>query len=106
MDEMELPGAARGCGLIEHAYLAGSANATRAERRDVRASRCRVREALGELAGAAKEGLLALSVGVGFGVLSELMAEEVDERSRVNGRSCSAVWTGGSGNGPSGGCVR
>jgi hypothetical protein len=28
-----------------------------------------VREALGELAGAAKEGLLAMSVGVGLGVL-------------------------------------
>jgi putative transposase len=39
----------------------------------------RVQEALGELAGAAKEGLLALSVGVGLGVLGELMAEEVDE---------------------------
>ncbi len=39
----------------------------------------RVQEALGELAGAAKEGLLALSVGVGLGVLTELMAEEVDE---------------------------
>ena len=39
----------------------------------------RVRVALGELAGVAKEGLLALSVGVGLGVLSELMAEEVDE---------------------------
>lgn len=39
----------------------------------------RVQEALGELAGAAKEGLLALSVGVGLGVLEELMAEEVDE---------------------------
>lgn len=37
-----------------------------------------VREALGELAGTAKEGLLALSVGVGLGVLAELMAEEVD----------------------------
>src|SRR5215210_4004397 len=36
----------------------------------------RVQEALGELAGAAKEGLLALSVGVGLGVLAELMAEE------------------------------
>src|SRR5215207_30794 len=32
----------------------------------------RVQDALGELAGAAKEGLLALSVGVGLGVLSEL----------------------------------
>jgi putative transposase len=39
----------------------------------------RVQEVLGQLAGAAKEGLLALSVGVGLGVLHELMAEEVDE---------------------------
>jgi len=39
----------------------------------------RVQEALGELAGAAKEGLLALSVGVGLAVLHELMACEVDE---------------------------
>jgi hypothetical protein len=36
-----------------------------------------VQEALGELVGAAKEGLLALSVGVGLGVLAELMEEEV-----------------------------
>jgi len=40
---------------------------------------CRVQEALGELVGAAKEGLLALSVGVGLGVLAELMEEEVDD---------------------------
>jgi transposase-like protein len=39
----------------------------------------RVQEALGQLVGAAKEGLLALSVGVGLGVLGELMAEEVEE---------------------------
>ncbi|MGA2013419.1 MAG: IS256 family transposase [Solirubrobacteraceae bacterium] len=39
----------------------------------------RIQEALGQLVGAAKEGLLALSVGVGLGVLDELMAEEVDE---------------------------
>jgi transposase-like protein len=39
----------------------------------------RVQEALGQLVGAAKEGLLALSVGVGLGVLSELMDEEVDD---------------------------
>jgi transposase-like protein len=39
----------------------------------------RVEEALGQLVGAAKEGLLALSVGVGLGVLAELMEEEVDE---------------------------
>ena len=37
----------------------------------------RVQEALGQLVGAAKEGLLALSVGVGLGVLVELMEEEV-----------------------------
>jgi len=39
----------------------------------------RVQEALGELVGAAKEGLLALSVGVGLGVLSELIEEEVTD---------------------------
>ena len=39
----------------------------------------RVQEALGELAGAAKEGLLALSVGVGLGVLSEMMEAELDQ---------------------------
>jgi len=38
-----------------------------------------VQEALGELVGAAKDGLLALSVGVGLGVLTELMEEEVEE---------------------------
>src|SRR3712207_7822853 len=38
-----------------------------------------VLEALGELASAAKEGLLALSVGVGLGVLHEIMEAEVDE---------------------------
>lgn len=39
----------------------------------------RVQDALGELAGAAKEGLMALSVGLGLGVLHELMEAEVDE---------------------------
>jgi len=39
----------------------------------------RVQEALGELADAAKEGLLALSVGVGLGVLHEIMVAEVEE---------------------------
>jgi putative transposase len=39
----------------------------------------RVRVALGELVGAAKEGLLALSVATGLGVLAELLEEEVDE---------------------------
>jgi len=46
----------------------------------------RVQEALGELAGAAKEGLLALSVGVGLGVLAELMDEEVEEVVGPRGR--------------------
>jgi len=39
----------------------------------------RVQEALGELVGAAREGLLALSVGVGLGVVHELMELEVCE---------------------------
>jgi putative transposase len=38
-----------------------------------------IQEALGGLVGAAREGLLALSVGVGLGVVHELMALEVDE---------------------------
>ena len=46
----------------------------------------RVQEALGELAGAAKEGLLALSVGVGLGVLHEIMGAEVDELAGPRGR--------------------
>ena len=46
----------------------------------------RVQQALGELVGAAKEGLLALSVGVGLGVLGELMAEEVEEVCGPKGR--------------------
>jgi putative transposase len=39
----------------------------------------RIQESLGELVGAAREGLLALSVGVGLGVVHELMELEVDE---------------------------
>jgi putative transposase len=38
-----------------------------------------VQEALGELVGAAREGLLALSVGVGLSVVHELMEREVEE---------------------------
>jgi putative transposase len=38
-----------------------------------------IQEALGELVGAAREGLLALSVGVGLGVVHELMEAEVSE---------------------------
>ena len=46
----------------------------------------RVQEALGALVGAAREGLLALSVGVGLGVLGELMEEEVTEVVGPKGR--------------------
>ena len=46
----------------------------------------RVQEALGELVGAAQEGLLALSVGVGLGVLAELTEEEVTEVVGPKGR--------------------
>jgi putative transposase len=45
-----------------------------------------VQEALGELAVAAREGLLALSVGVGLGVLAELMEEEVVEVVGAKGK--------------------
>ena len=46
----------------------------------------RVQEALGQLVGSAREGLLALSVGVGFGVLAELLEEEVVEVVGVRGK--------------------
>src|SRR5436190_14546545 len=46
----------------------------------------RVQEALGQLVASAKEGLLALSVGVGLGVLAELLEEEVVEAVGVKGR--------------------
>jgi hypothetical protein len=45
-----------------------------------------IQEALGELVGVAREGLLALSVGVGLGVLAELMEEEVTEVAGPKGR--------------------
>src|SRR5487761_379212 len=46
----------------------------------------RIQEALGELVGAAREGLLALSVGVGLGVVHELMELEVDGVVGAKGR--------------------
>lgn len=45
-----------------------------------------VQEALGELVNAAKDGLLALSVGVGLGVLAEMMETELDEVVGAKGR--------------------
>ena len=60
-----------------------------------------IQEALGELVGAAREGLLALSVGVGLGVVHELMELEVDEVVGPKGkhnpaaqRSVTAIRTG------------
>ena len=46
----------------------------------------RIQEALGELVGAAREGLLALSVGVGLSVVHELMEAEVEEVVGPKGR--------------------
>ena len=45
-----------------------------------------IQEALGELVGAAREGLLALSVGLGLGVVHELMEREVDEVAGPKGK--------------------
>jgi len=45
-----------------------------------------IQEALGELVGAAREGLLALSVGVGLRVVHELMEAEVDEVVGAKGK--------------------
>lgn len=45
-----------------------------------------IQEALGELVVAAREGLLALSVGVGLGVVHELMELEVDEVVGAKGK--------------------
>ena len=52
----------------------------------------RVQEALGELVGAAREGLLALSVATGLGVLAELLEEEVDDV--VGPKGTCAIRTG------------
>jgi hypothetical protein len=46
-----------------------------------------VQEALGELVGVAKEGLLALGVGVGLGVMAELMEEEVVRHEALSDRA-------------------
>src|SRR3954470_12863659 len=45
-----------------------------------------IQEALGELVGAAREGLLALSVGVGLGVVHELLELELDEAVGPKGK--------------------
>ena len=48
----------------------------------------RVQEALGVLVGSAKEGLLALSVGVGLGILAELLKRK---SSRSSARRASTI---------------
>src|SRR4051794_38943587 len=63
-----------------------SAASVAANRKGIEGVAPSVLEALGELAEAAKEGLLALSVGVGLGVLHELMEAEVDEVVGPKGR--------------------
>lgn len=45
-----------------------------------------MQEALGQLIGAAREGLLALSVEVGLGVLRELLEAEVDQVVGLKGK--------------------
>ncbi len=51
----------------------------------------RVQEALGQLVGSAREGLLALSVGVGLGVLAELLEEDDARRpARPGGAAACA----------------
>src|SRR3954467_15268895 len=67
-------------GTVDH-EADGEAGAGRVERLPRR-----VQDALGELVGAAKEGLMALSVGAGLGVLHELMEAEVDEVVGPKGR--------------------
>ena len=49
-----------------------------------------IQEAPGELVGAAREGLLALSVGVGLGVVHELVLPLVD-RSGTTGEGCGVL---------------
>ncbi|PZR67705.1 MAG: hypothetical protein DLM63_06035 [Solirubrobacterales bacterium] len=45
-----------------------------------------IQDALGELVGAAREGLLALSLGLGLGVVHQLMEREVDQVVEPKGK--------------------
>jgi hypothetical protein len=64
-----------------------SAGSVAAGQERIEALPASVQEALGELAGAAKEGLLALGVGVGLGVLHELMEAEVVRHEALSDRA-------------------
>ncbi len=66
--------------------MKGNASAAQAITSNERPLSPRVQEARGELVGVAQEGLLALSVGVGLGVLAELMEEEGSEVVGPKGR--------------------
>ncbi len=55
--------------------MKGNVPADQAVTRLERPLPARVQEALRELVGVAQEGLLALSVGIGLGVLAEMMEE-------------------------------
>ena len=78
--------------------MSKNVSAFRVTKRDTGAARPELSsdlaERLGELAGAAREGLLALSVGVGLSVFAALMEDEVtalvgDKHAKVPGRSAS-----------------
>src|SRR5207247_9368726 len=58
--------------------VSGAAGVTPAEGLERRLPAA-IQEALGELLGAAREGLLALSVGVGLSVVHQLMEAEIEE---------------------------
>ena len=71
-----------------------------------------IQEALGDLVGAAREGLLALSVGVGLSVVHELMEAEVCEavgprsglgeresNARTRCEACMPMYSGGTARG-------
>ncbi len=66
--------------------MKGNVSADQAVTSNERPLSPRVQEALGELVGVAQEGLLALSVGIGLGVITELMEEEVTEVVGPKGR--------------------
>ncbi len=74
------------CQIEGRTAVKGNISAAQAVTSNERPLSPRVQEALGELVGVAQEGLLALSVGVGLGVLAELMEEEVTEVVGEKGR--------------------
>ncbi len=66
--------------------MKGNVSAVQADTSNERPLSPRVLEALGELVGVAQKGLVALSVGIGLGVLTELMEEEATEVVGPKGR--------------------